>query len=80
MLPELIELLKDEESGVRVAALEVLVDLASFWPESCLTKIKPLLQKFCDNVTKANDLVMLEGLARLLGRLCHEFKGTCINS
>lgn len=76
VMPELVELLKDEETQVRVAALEVMVDLISFWSEPCLHKtVKPLLQKFCDNVTKTNDLIVLQGVARLLGKLCYELKG-----
>ncbi len=76
VLPELIELLKDEESAVRIAALEVMVDLISFWTEPCLrTTVKPLLSKFCESVTKKSDFVILEGVARLLGKLCYELKG-----
>lgn len=76
VLPELIELLKDEESAVRVAALEVMVDLISFWTEPCLrATVKPLLSKFCESITKKADFVILEGIARLLGKLCFELKG-----
>ena len=77
ILPELIELLKDEETMVRIAALEVMVDLISFWSEPCVRKtVKPLLGSFCEAVTKTSDATILEGIARHLGKLCYEIKGT----
>ena len=79
VIPELVELLCDEESQVRVAALEVVVELISFWSEPCLsTIIKPLILKFCNSVMKTDDLVILEGVAQLLGKLCHELKGNFV--
>ena len=80
MIPELMELLNDEESHVRMSAVEVMVGLLSFWSEHCISKsVKPLLHKVCSDVIKTGDLVMLDGIAGVLGKLCHELKGnvTC---
>jgi len=76
ILPELIELLKDEEAMVRIAALEVMVDLISFWSESCTRKtVKPLLSNFCEFGIKSSDPAIGEGIAKHLGKLCYEIKG-----
>ena len=61
---------------MRIAALEVTVDLIGFWSESCLKKtVKPLLSNFCDAGTRASDSAIVEGIAKNLGKLCYEIKG-----
>lgn len=72
-----MELLNDEETHVRVCALAALTDLLTLWSEQCLkTQVIPLVQGFCETANKSDDCVLLEGVAKLLGRLCYEMKGT----
>ena len=76
LLPELVELLNDEENRVRVCALESLAELTSSWSEQCLkTQVLPLVRGFCDTVIKQEDYVLIEGVARMLGRLCYDMRG-----
>ena len=75
ILPELIELMNDEECCVRVAALETLCDLISFLDEPTLkTQIVPLVKKFCQRAFNSGDN-SLTTVVRLLGRLCDLLKG-----
>ena len=75
ILPELIELMNDEECCVRVAALETLSDLISFLDEPTLkTQIVPLVKKFCQRAFNSGDN-SLTTVVRLLGRLCDLLKG-----
>ena len=75
ILPELIELMNDEECCVRVAALESLCDLISFLDEATLkTQIAPLVKKFCQRAFNSDDN-SLTTVVRLLGRLCDLLKG-----
>ena len=70
ILPNLIELLSDEECCVRVAAVETLVELVSFLDEGTLrSETVPLLMKFCEEALSAGDSTLLT-VARLLGRIC----------
>lgn len=76
ILPELVELLNDEEAEVRVSALESLTALLPLWTETCLGKqVLPLVKGFYDSAGKSKDWALLEGVARLLGRLCYGLKG-----
>ena len=77
ILPELVELLNDEEAVVRVSALESLTALLPLWTQTCLSKqVLPLVKGFYDTVGKSKDWTLLEGVARLLGRLCHGLRGS----
>ena len=76
VLPELVELLNDEENRVRVCALESVVDQLSLWSEQCRrTQVLPLLRGFCETAGKSDDWTLVKGPAKLLGRLCYELKG-----
>lgn len=76
LLPELVELMNDEETRVRVAALGAMTDLVSLWSEECVRKVVvPLVIKFCESAAKANDPQLMEGVATYLGRLCYEMRG-----
>ncbi len=76
MLPELVELLNDEENRVRVSALEALVDLLSLWSEQCrMAQVLPLFRGLCETAGKSDDWTLVKGPTRLLGRLCYEMKG-----
>lgn len=75
ILPELIELAKDEECSVRTAAFDALADLISFLEETTLQKqVIPLIKQFSETSYSTGDLA-LPVVARNLGRLCHELKG-----
>ena len=76
ILPELVELLNDEENFVRVTALQVLTDLLTLWSEQCQKSLViPLVQGFCKAANKSRDWQQLEGVSQLLGRICYEMKG-----
>ncbi|XP_071784695.1 serine/threonine-protein phosphatase 4 regulatory subunit 4-like isoform X5 [Asterias amurensis] len=71
ILPELVELSNDEESCVRLAALETIVSLLSLLDdETCTQTIIPLVCKFCENAMQSEDST-LPAVARQFGRLCH---------
>jgi HEAT repeat protein len=71
-----VELLNDEESSVRVSALEGVSELLNFWSEDCCKKqVFPLVRGFYEVMSKAKDWTLIEGGARLLGRMCHGLKG-----
>ena len=76
IFPELIELTNDEECCVRIAGVETLTELISFLDEETLrSDVVPLVKKFCEQALMSGDN-SLPVVARLLGRLCHELKGT----
>ncbi|XP_072182400.1 serine/threonine-protein phosphatase 4 regulatory subunit 4-like [Diadema setosum] len=71
ILPELVELGKDEESCVRLAALETIVSLLSLLDDdTCTHTIIPLVKKFCENAMNNEDST-LPAVAKQFGRLCH---------
>lgn len=71
ILPELVELSNDEESCVRLSALETIVNLLSLLDdETCNQTIIPLVCKYCDNAMQNKD-VTLPSIAKQFGRLCH---------
>ncbi len=81
IFPEIVELLNDEENRVRVSSLEALSDLLSLWSEGCLrAQVVPLVKKFCDSAAKADDPLLIDSLAKLLGKLCYEMKGESYSS
>ncbi|KAL2610400.1 hypothetical protein R1flu_028973 [Riccia fluitans] len=67
ILPELYELLKDEELAVQNAALETLVQMLDYLPaEIRQTKIMPYLRPFCP--PEETDVVLI-ALPRVIGEL-----------
>ncbi|XP_070577700.1 serine/threonine-protein phosphatase 4 regulatory subunit 4-like isoform X12 [Ptychodera flava] len=71
ILPELVELSNDEESFVRLAALETVVSLLSLLDdETCVNTIIPLMCRFCENALQNEDPT-LPSVAHQFGRLCH---------
>ncbi|XP_071835230.1 serine/threonine-protein phosphatase 4 regulatory subunit 4-like isoform X3 [Apostichopus japonicus] len=71
ILPELVELSNDEESCVRLSALETIVNLLSLLDdETCNQTIIPLVCKYCDNAMQNKD-VTLPSIAKQFGKLCH---------
>ncbi|XP_077996015.1 serine/threonine-protein phosphatase 4 regulatory subunit 4-like [Glandiceps talaboti] len=71
ILPELVELSNDEESYVRLAALETVVSLLSLLDdETCVNTIIPLMCRFCENALQNEDST-LPSVAFQFGKLCH---------
>ena len=61
---------------MRVCALEALTELLNLWSEDCLsTRVLPLVKGFYETTAKSADWVLIEGVAKLLGKLCHGLKG-----
>ncbi|XP_041351880.1 serine/threonine-protein phosphatase 4 regulatory subunit 4-like isoform X2 [Gigantopelta aegis] len=76
ILPELVELTNDEESYVRIAGLETVVNILSLLDDdTCSTTIIPLVCKFCQQANQAQDST-LPAIAKQLGRICHELSRT----
>lgn len=75
ILPELIELARDEGSSVRLAAFETLVNLLSMFDHDDRSQIVlPLVKSFCEKSFKADESV-LTSLSLHLGKLCHGLQG-----
>lgn len=71
ILPELVELTKDEESYVRLAGLETVVEILSLLDDdTCTNTIIPLVCKFCQQAI-ANEDPTLPAVSRQLGKLLH---------
>ncbi|KAM3918825.1 serine/threonine-protein phosphatase 4 regulatory subunit 4 isoform 2-T2 [Leptodactylus fuscus] len=75
ILPELIELARDEGSSVRLAAFETLVNLLSMFDHDDRSQIVlPMVKSFCEKSFKADESV-LTSLSLHLGKLCHGLQG-----
>ncbi|XP_064600821.1 serine/threonine-protein phosphatase 4 regulatory subunit 4-like [Liolophura sinensis] len=71
ILPELVELTNDEESHVRIAGLETVVNILSLLDdETCKNTIVPLVCKFCQQSVLSQDST-LPVVAKQFGKLCH---------
>nr|XP_055160494.1 serine/threonine-protein phosphatase 4 regulatory subunit 4 isoform X3 [Nyctereutes procyonoides] len=75
VLPELIELSRDEGSSVRLAAFETLVNLLDvFDTDDRSQTILPLVKSFCEKSFKADESILIS-LSFHLGKLCHGLYG-----
>ncbi|KAM4690358.1 serine/threonine-protein phosphatase 4 regulatory subunit 4 isoform 1-T1 [Rhinophrynus dorsalis] len=75
VLPELVELARDEGSSVRLAAFETLVNLLIMFDHDDRSQIVlPLVKSFCEKSLKADESV-LTSLSLHLGKLCHGLQG-----
>nr|XP_045010822.1 serine/threonine-protein phosphatase 4 regulatory subunit 4 isoform X2 [Jaculus jaculus] len=75
VLPELIELSRDESTSVRLAAFETLVNLlAMFDADDRSQTILPLVKSFCEKSFKADESILIS-LSFHLGKLCHGLYG-----
>ncbi|XP_037359875.2 serine/threonine-protein phosphatase 4 regulatory subunit 4 isoform X2 [Talpa occidentalis] len=75
VLPELIELSRDEGSSVRLAAFETLVNLLDvFDTDDRSQTILPLVKTFCEKSFKADESILIS-LSFHLGKLCHGLYG-----
>ncbi|XP_053331653.1 serine/threonine-protein phosphatase 4 regulatory subunit 4 isoform X2 [Spea bombifrons] len=75
VLPELVELARDEGSSVRLAAFETLVNLLVMFDHDDRSQVVlPLVKSFCEKSFKADEPV-LASLSLHLGKLCHGLQG-----
>ncbi|KAM9293971.1 serine/threonine-protein phosphatase 4 regulatory subunit 4 [Gastrophryne carolinensis] len=75
ILPELVELARDEGGSVRLAAFETLVNLLIMFDHDDRNQIVlPLVKSFCEKSFKADESV-LTSLSLHLGKLCHGLQG-----
>ncbi|XP_055945697.1 serine/threonine-protein phosphatase 4 regulatory subunit 4-like [Argiope bruennichi] len=70
ILPELVELANDEETFVRLAAIETIVQMLPLLDDdTCTQAIIPLVKKLCENSYSLKDST-LPVVSRQLGQLC----------
>ncbi|XP_072424382.1 serine/threonine-protein phosphatase 4 regulatory subunit 4 isoform X6 [Chiloscyllium punctatum] len=75
ILPELVELARDEGSSVRIAAFDTIVNLLVMFDSDDRTQIIfPLVMMFCEKSFKADESI-LAPLSHQLGKLCHGLSG-----
>ncbi|OXB72527.1 UNVERIFIED_CONTAM: hypothetical protein H355_005516 [Colinus virginianus] len=71
VLPELVELARDEGSSVRLAAFETLVNLLDmFDSDDRRQTVLPLVKSFCEKSFKADESILVS-LSFHLGKLCN---------
>ncbi|XP_010002033.1 PREDICTED: serine/threonine-protein phosphatase 4 regulatory subunit 4 [Chaetura pelagica] len=75
VLPELVELARDEGSSVRLAAFETLVNLLEMFDADDRSQtVLPLVKSFCEKSFKADESILLS-LSFHLGKLCNGLYG-----
>uniref|UniRef100_A0A8C6RHG1 Protein phosphatase 4, regulatory subunit 4 n=1 Tax=Nannospalax galili TaxID=1026970 RepID=A0A8C6RHG1_NANGA len=75
VLPELLELSRDESSSVRLAAFETLVNMLDIFDTDDRSQtILPLVKTFCEKSFKADESILIS-LSFHLGKLCHGLYG-----
>ncbi|NXF96443.1 PP4R4 phosphatase, partial [Eubucco bourcierii] len=75
VLPELIELARDEGSSVRLAAFETLVNLLDMFDADDRSQtVLPLVKSFCEKSFKADESILVS-LSFHLGKLCNGLYG-----
>uniref|UniRef100_A0A8C9AT03 Serine/threonine-protein phosphatase 4 regulatory subunit 4 n=1 Tax=Prolemur simus TaxID=1328070 RepID=A0A8C9AT03_PROSS len=75
VLPELIELSRDEGSSVRLAAFETLINLLDIFDTDDRSQtILPLVKSFCEKSFKADESIVIS-LSFHFGKLCHGLYG-----
>ncbi|XP_076979551.1 serine/threonine-protein phosphatase 4 regulatory subunit 4 isoform X3 [Tamandua tetradactyla] len=75
VLPELVELFRDEGNSVRLAAFETLVNLLDIFDTDDRSQtILPLVKSFCEKSFKADESILIS-LSFHLGKLCHGLYG-----
>ncbi|XP_050193060.1 serine/threonine-protein phosphatase 4 regulatory subunit 4 isoform X2 [Myiozetetes cayanensis] len=75
VLPELVELARDEGSSVRLAAFETLVNLLDMFDADDRSQtVLPLVKSFCEKSFKADESILVS-LSFHLGKLCNGLYG-----
>ncbi|XP_069714808.1 serine/threonine-protein phosphatase 4 regulatory subunit 4 isoform X5 [Phaenicophaeus curvirostris] len=75
VLPELVELARDEDSSVRLAAFETLVNLLDMFDADDRSQtVLPLVKSFCEKSFKADESILVS-LSFHLGKLCNGLYG-----
>jgi hypothetical protein len=75
LLPAIVDLANDADYGVKVAMLNVIVDIIPCFPkETIITVILPMVKKLIDtNINKSTILVV--AVAKNYGIICKALKG-----
>nr|XP_039252034.1 serine/threonine-protein phosphatase 4 regulatory subunit 4-like [Styela clava] len=72
ILDEVIELARDEETSVREAAFESVLDMTQYIDdESLADNVVPLMCKYCEQAVENEDSTLLS-VSKHFGRLCHK--------
>uniref|UniRef100_A0A8C3CLP0 Serine/threonine-protein phosphatase 4 regulatory subunit 4 n=1 Tax=Cairina moschata TaxID=8855 RepID=A0A8C3CLP0_CAIMO len=75
VLPELVELARDEGSSVRLAAFETIVNLLDMFDADDRSQtVLPLVKSFCEKSFKADESILVS-LSFHLGKLCNGLYG-----
>ncbi|XP_065696132.1 serine/threonine-protein phosphatase 4 regulatory subunit 4 isoform X2 [Patagioenas fasciata] len=75
VLPELVELARDESSSVRLAAFETLVNLLDMFDADDRSQtVLPLVKSFCEKTFKSDESILIS-LSFHLGKLCNGLYG-----
>ncbi|NXY21012.1 PP4R4 phosphatase, partial [Atrichornis clamosus] len=75
VLPELVELARDEGSSVRLAAFETLVNLLDMFDADDRSQtVLPLVKSFCEKSFKSDESILVS-LSFHLGKLCNGLYG-----
>ncbi|XP_061854311.1 serine/threonine-protein phosphatase 4 regulatory subunit 4 [Colius striatus] len=75
VLPELVELARDEGSSVRLAAFETLVNLLDMFDADDRSQtVLPLVKSFCEKSFKTDESILVS-LSFHLGKLCNGLYG-----
>uniref|UniRef100_A0A8C5SB37 Serine/threonine-protein phosphatase 4 regulatory subunit 4 n=1 Tax=Laticauda laticaudata TaxID=8630 RepID=A0A8C5SB37_LATLA len=75
VLPELVELARDEGSSVRLAAFETLVNLLEMFDADDRSQtVLPLVKSFCEKSFKTDESILVS-LSFHLGKLCNGLYG-----
>ena len=69
----------DEETSVKVTALEALANIVPYvTPDTVKNEVVALAKKMCEQSLSSGEESVV-GMARLLGRLSYQLRGTCIH-
>lgn len=74
LLPAIVDLANDADFGVKIAMLDVIVDIIPCFPrETIVTVVVPMVKKIIDTHNKSSFLVV--AVAKNFGTICKALKG-----
>lgn len=74
LLPAIVDLANNADYGVKVALLDVIVDIIPCFPrETIITVVVPMVKKLFD--TDLNNSALLVAIAKNFGVICKALKG-----
>lgn len=75
LLPAIVDLANNADYGVKVALLDVIVDIIPCFPrETIVTVVVPMVKKLIDTDLKKNSLLVV-AVAKNFGVICKALKG-----